>query len=189
MKVTRTLCLPVLLKISTLAYKLTFHTRMVMLSHFLEGTSSQNSSQWRGQIHVDGRNFASYGRSDFATGHRFLGAVNYTYNWTKDKANATTISLIYEGLQGSPYSYVIGGSNARNLNNETGSTSNNRSLIYIPEDRTDINLVDYKVGDVTITADEQWTKLNAYIESDPYLSENRGGYAEKFKLDAICFIP
>ncbi len=144
-----------------------------------EGTSSQNSSQWRGQIHVDGRNFASYGRSDFATGHRFLGAVNYTYNWTKDKANATTISLIYEGLQGSPYSYVIGGSNARNLNNETGSTSNNRSLIYIPEDRTDINLVDYKVGDVTITADEQWTKLNAYIESDPYLSENRGGYAEK----------
>lgn len=144
-----------------------------------EGTSSQNSSQWRGQVHVDGRNFASYGRSDFAGGHRVLGALNYTYNWTKDKANATTISIIYEGLQSSPYSYVIGGSNARNLNNETGSTGRNRSLIYIPENRQDINLVDYKVGDITITADEQWTKLESYINSDPYLSQNRGEYAEK----------
>jgi len=144
-----------------------------------EGTSSQNSSQWRGQVHVDGRNFPSYGRSDFATGHRVLGTLTYKIDWNSSKNAATTFSLIYEGQKSNPYSYVIGGSGARNLNNETGSTSRNRSLIYIPNERGDINLVDYKVGTTTITADEQWTKLNSYIESDEYLSANRGGYAEK----------
>lgn len=144
-----------------------------------EGTSSQNSSQWRGQVHVDGRNFASYGRSDFATGHRVLGTMSYTINWNSNKNASTTFSLIYEGQKNSPYSYVIGGSGGRNLNNETGSTGRNRSLIYIPKERTDINLVAYTVGTTTVTADEQWTKLNSYIESDSYLSENRGGYADK----------
>jgi hypothetical protein len=144
-----------------------------------EGTSSQNSSQWRGQVHVNGRNFASFGRSDFATGHRVLGTLTYKLNWNNSKTSATTFSLIYEGQKSNPYSYVIAGSGARNLANETGSTSRNRSLIYIPKERTDINLVDYKVGTTTITADEQWTKLNSFIESDSYLSSNRGGYAEK----------
>ena len=144
-----------------------------------EGTSSQNSSQWRGQVHVNGRNFPSFGRSDFATGHRVLGTFTYVVDWTGKKNVSTTFSLIYEGQKSNPYSYVIGGSGARNLNNETGSTSRNRSLIYIPAERSDINLVDYKVGTTTVTADEQWTKLNSYIESDSYLSANRGGYAEK----------
>lgn len=144
-----------------------------------EGTSSQNSSQWRGQVHVDGRNFPSFGRSDFATGHRVLGTLNYKINWTADKNISTTFSLIYDGQKGNPYSYVIGGSGARNLANETGSTSRNRSLIYIPKESTDINLVEYKVGTNTISVADQWERLNSFIESDPYLSANRGGYAEK----------
>lgn len=144
-----------------------------------EGTSSQNSSQWRGQVHVDGRNFPSFGRSDFATGHRVLGTLNYKINWTPDKNISTTFSLIYDGQKGNPYSYVIGGSGARNLANETGSTSRNRSLIYIPKESTDINLVEYKVGTNTISVADQWERLNSFIESDPYLSANRGGYAEK----------
>lgn len=44
-----------------------------------EGTSSQNSSQWRGQVNVDGRNNPSYGRSDFAAGHRYVGAISYSF--------------------------------------------------------------------------------------------------------------
>lgn len=144
-----------------------------------EGTSSQNSSQWRGQVHVDGRNFPSFGRSDFATGHRVLGTLNYKINWTPDNNISTTFSLIYDGQKGNPYSYVIGGSGARNLANETGSTSRNRSLIYIPKESTDINLVEYKVGTNTISVADQWERLNSFIESDPYLSANRGGYAEK----------
>ena len=140
-----------------------------------EGTSSQNSSQWRGQVSIDGRNDPVLGRSDFALGHRVLSTLSYTVDWNKGKNASTTISLIYDGQAGSPYSYVIGGSGGRNPNNETGSTSRNRSLVYIPADASEINLVD-KDG---VTAAQQWEMLNAFIEDDPYLSENRGGYAEK----------
>ena len=144
-----------------------------------EGTSSQNASQWRGQVNINGRNNPALGRSDFATGHRVLGTLTYQINWNTQKTLGTTISLVYEGLKGDPYSYVIGGSGARNLNNETGSTSRNRSLIYIPENMDDINLVSYTSGGVTVTPEEQWAKLDSYIESDSYLSKNRGDYAEK----------
>lgn len=144
-----------------------------------EGTSSQNSSQWRGQVSIDGRNNPVLGRSDFALGHRLISSLSYRKAWTRDQNVATTITLFYDGMAGSPYSYIIGGSAARNLNNETGSTSRNRSLIWIPADASEINLVDYTANGVTVTAAEQWENLNAFIEDDPYLSENRGGYAEK----------
>jgi hypothetical protein len=140
-----------------------------------EGTSSQNSSQWRGQVHIDGRNNPVLGRSDFALGHRVLGTLNYSFDWDQDGNTKTSITLLYEGLKGSPYSYVIGGRGARNLSNETGSTSRNRSLIYIPANQNEITLVEAN----GISPQEQWNRLNAFIEDDPYLSENRGGYAEK----------
>lgn len=140
-----------------------------------EGTSSQNSSQWRGQVSIDGRNNPVLGRSDFALGHRVLGVLTYSVDWNKAKNATTTISLVYDGQKGSPYSYVIGGGNGRNINNETGSTSRNRSLIWIPADASEINLVETN----GVSPAEQWTRLNNFIENDPYLSNNRGGYAEK----------
>jgi hypothetical protein len=140
-----------------------------------EGTSSQNSSQWRGQVNIDGRNNPVLGRSDFALGHRVLGTLNYTFDWNKEKNATTSITLLYEGLKGNPYSYVIGGFGARNLNLETGSTSRNRSLIYIPANQNEITLVEAN----GVSPQEQWNRLNAFIEDDPYLSENRGSYAEK----------
>ncbi len=142
-----------------------------------EGTSSQNSSQWRGQVNYNGRNAPVLGRSDYAMGHRFLANVTYRKEWSK--GTATSASIFYNGQSGEAYSYVIGGSNARNLNNETGSTSANRSLVYIPVDMSDINLKDYTAGGTVVTAAEQWTNLNAFIESDKTLSEHRGEYAEK----------
>lgn len=144
-----------------------------------EGTSSQNSSQWRGQVNVDGRNNPSYGRSDFAAGHRFISALNYTKNWGGDILNTTTLSLFMNAQSGQPFSYIIGGNSARNINGERGSTSRNRSLVYIPATQSDINLVDYTAGGQTVTAAQQWEQLNRFIESDKYLSNNRGGYAEK----------
>jgi hypothetical protein len=140
-----------------------------------EGTSSQNSSQWRGQVHIDGRNNPVLGRSDFALGHRVLGTLNYTFDWNDEGNTKTSVTLLYEGVKGSPFSYIIGGRNARNLSNETGSTSRNRSLIYIPANQNEITLVEAN----GLSPQEQWNRLNAFIEDDPYLSDNRGGYAEK----------
>ena len=143
-----------------------------------EGTSSQNSSQWRGAMTIDGRNNAIIGRSDFSLGSRIIGALGYVIDWTKNGNFNTTISLFYQGEAGSPYSYVYGnGFNedtrrsifASNLNNEGGSTSRNRSLIYIPATASDINLED----------PSQWAALDNFISQDSYLSKNRGSYALK----------
>jgi hypothetical protein len=146
-----------------------------------EGSSSQNSSQWRGSFNVDGRNSAELGRSDFAMGHRVIASLNYGIDWTKSKAATTRISVFYNGESGDAFSYVYGGtsSSARNPNNETGSTSNNRSLIYIPKSSSEIQLVDYTSGGTTYTAAEQWASLDKFISDDKYLSANRGKYAEK----------
>ena len=140
-----------------------------------EGTSSQNSSQWRGQMHVDGRNNPVLGRSDYALGHRVLANLNYGIDWSGNRNFRTSINLLFDGMAGSPYSYVYGGRSARNINNETGSTSRNRSLIYVPRDQSEIILVE----DGGVSPDEQWNRLNAFIEDDPYLSEHRGEYVEK----------
>lgn len=144
-----------------------------------EGTSSQNSSQWRGQTSIDGRNTPVYGRSDYSMGHRILGALNYKLKWGSTGSSATTFSLFYNGQSGTAFSYVIAGSNGRNPNNETGSTSRNRSLVYVPATQSDINLVSYTSGGVTVTATQQWAALDALIESDPSLKSRRGQYAEK----------
>jgi len=152
-----------------------------------EGTSSQNSSQWRGHVNIDGRNNPSYGRSDFAVGHRVLTSLTYGYNWTADGNNRTSVSLFLNGQSGNPYSYVISGGiinrnndlNGQNVNRETGSINANRSLVYIPASQSEINLVDYTVGGNTITAAQQWANLSKVIDDDKYLSANKGKYAEK----------
>jgi len=140
-----------------------------------EGTSSQNSSQWRGQINIDGRNNPIYGRSDYSVGSRLISALSYKLNWNQTGTTATTFSLFYEGQSGLAYSYVIGGSGGRNVNNETGSTSRNRGLVYVPAAQGDIRLVE--AG--RLTPDEQWALLDAFIENDEHLKSNRGGYADK----------
>jgi hypothetical protein len=145
-----------------------------------EGTSSQNSSQWRGQVHIDGRNQPVFGRSDYAMGHRVVSSLSYRKDWTGDGSFATSVSLFYNGQTGTAMSYVIGGNSARNIANETGSTSRNRSLVYVPASASEINLVDYTLSSGTVvTAAQQWENLNALIEDDMNLKNSRGGYAEK----------
>jgi hypothetical protein len=146
-----------------------------------EGTSSQNSSQWRGAFSTDGRNNAVLGRSDFSPGSRVISSINYGKDWSGDGLFTTTVSLFYSGESGSPYSYVYGfgaenGSDPRNINSERGSTSRTRSLIYVPASQNDIALIDITDGP---TAAQQWTALNKFIEEDDYLSTRRGQYAEQ----------
>lgn len=137
-----------------------------------EGTSSQNSSQWRGAFNVNGRNFAEIGRSDFAAGHRIISALSYKIDWGGKDDFATIFSIFYEGESGNNYSYVY---NEDNLSNERGSNNRERTLIFIPETEFDIHLVDTD----ELTAEEQWLLLDDFIEQDNYLRRNRGEYAEK----------
>ncbi len=109
------------------------------------------------------------GYSDHDVRHRFIGAIT----WRKEYGNyATSIGLVYEGVQGGPgenigdiggrYSYTYAG----DLNND-GAAGND--LMFIPADASQIKLQN----------PAQWPALDAFIRQDPYLSENRGQYAQR----------
>jgi hypothetical protein len=140
-----------------------------------DGTSSQNSSQWRGLHAIDGRNFwDELARSNFAQGSRVIGQIAYRQEYFG--FGGTEIALVYEGLSGDVSTYIIG--NGDNFDNED---SRNRALVYVPETQNDIILVDRtdRDGNVIASADEQWAQLDQFIENDKYLSSRRGQYTER----------
>lgn len=137
------------------------------------GTSSVAYSNWRYVNNVNGLNDLSQTRSNYSAGSRVVGLVSYRKEYLNNLL-ATQISLFYNGQSGQPISYRYDG----DINND--GTSND--MIYIPRTAADINLIDYTTtgtNPVTVTAAEQWAKLDAYIEGDDYLKEHRGEYAER----------
>lgn len=132
----------------------------------LDGTSSQNSSQWRNLETVNGSNRPDLSISDFSPGHRILANSTIEFKWSE--TIKTRIGLFYEGAEGAPFSYVIDG----NLLADTGSDS---GLIFVPANEDQAQLVDS--GD--LTAAEQWALLDAFIDSNDYLSSRRGKFAER----------
>jgi hypothetical protein len=140
-----------------------------------DGTSSQNSSQWRYMETVNGLNHLDLSWSDFDMKSRIMAFVSYKAEYANNFA--TTIGLYYNGLTGDPYSYVY--NDYPGLVNGEGENTGN--LIWVPASQDEINLIDITDddGNVTMSAAEQWNALNSFIENDDYLSENRGGYAER----------
>ena len=133
-----------------------------------DGTSSQNSSQWRGIQTVNGKNSKlPVTRSDFSQGSRVIGNVSYELKWNDNVK--TTIGLFYEGSQSRPVSYTY--REGRDLLNDD---SRDNALIFVPADQSQITLD----GDVAEQA-AQWSALDAFIESNDYLKTRRGKYAER----------
>lgn len=137
-----------------------------------DGTSSQNSSQWRYMENVRGLNHIDLSYSDFDMGSRLMAFVSYKVEYANNFA--TTLSLIYNGQSGQRYSYVY--NDRGNLNGEGENPGN---LIWIPANQSQINLVPIvdKDGNITKTPEQQWANLNSFIASDKYLNDNRGDYA------------
>lgn len=133
----------------------------------LDGTSSQNSSQWRNLETVNGSNRPDLSVSDFAPGHRIIANSTIEFKWSEKVK--TRIGLFYEGAEGAPFSYVVGGSG---LLSDTGSNS---ALIFVPANESQAHLVDR--GD--LTASQQWLALNQVIENNDYLRSRRGQFAER----------
>lgn len=136
-----------------------------------DGTSSQNSSQWRNIQTVNGKNSnLPVTRSDFALGNRITANVSYALEWSENIK--TTFGVFYEGVQSGPYSFTY--NEGRDLLNDD---SRDNALIYIPANAAEISLVG--------TPEEQaakWQLLNTFINSIDYLRENRGEYAERNAL-------
>jgi hypothetical protein len=117
--------------------------------------------------------------SEFGQRHRIVGATTLTRTWSP--GFATNVGLFLEvaegnrfaGAGGNRYSFIYAG-------DVNGDGQGGNDLIYIPRDQSDIQLEAFTIGTTTITAQDQWTRLNAFINQDDYLSENRGRIAERF---------
>jgi len=129
-----------------------------------DGTSSQNSSQWRGIQNVNGKNSdLPVTRSDFSAGSRIISNMSYEKKWSDNLKS--TFGIVYSGSQGRPYSYTYGGE-AGDLQND--DSRDFTSLIYIPTNENDIRLTT-----------NNWAELDAFISNDEYLNSRRGNYAER----------
>ncbi|MDT0538497.1 carboxypeptidase regulatory-like domain-containing protein [Croceitalea sp. P059] len=133
-----------------------------------DGTSSQNSSQWRNIQSVNGKNSdLPVTRSDFALGNRIVADASYQISWNENVK--TTVALLYQGFQGSPYSFTY--NEGRDIFNDD---SRDNALIFIPASEGQIQFS----GDAAEQA-AQWAQLDNFINSVDHLRENRGGYAER----------
>jgi hypothetical protein len=126
---------------------------------------SWNNNQHSGDPNNPGAAFATG-----SPGHRVFAAVSYRKEYFK--FGATTISLFWDGYNQGLTSYVFAG----DLNGD-GGTSND--LIYIHGNVSEMNFREYSSGGVTFTTAQQAAAWDAFIEQDPYLSKNRGKYAER----------
>ena len=134
-----------------------------------EGTSSQNSSQWRNQLSVNGKNSdLPASRSRFAQGHRIIANASYDLKWNDNIK--TTFGLFYQGINGNAFTYTY--QEGKDVLNDDSSDN---AVIYVPLNAADIRL---KEGANGLTAAQQWDALDSFIESNDYLKSRRGKYAE-----------
>ena len=138
------------------------------------GTSSVAVSTWEFNPHAGNPNNLPLSYSNFDLRHRVIGSFSYRKEYAKNFA--TTLSAFYNGQSGTPFSYSYFGGD---LNNDGGAfQSNSNDLIYIPRSQNEIVLVTASANDRRPIS-QQWTELNAFIENDKYLKENRGEYAAR----------
>lgn len=135
---------------------------------------------WNNNQHPGDPNNPGVAFSVNSPGHRVLAAVSYRKEYFS--FGATTVSLFWEGSRNFPadpfvtFSRTASYAYSGDLNGD-GGTSND--LIYIPNDKSEMNFEEFTSSGRTFTVAEQQDAWEAFIQQDPYLSENRGKYAER----------
>lgn len=125
---------------------------------------------------VNGTNEHEKGFGTYVAPDRIIATIGYRKEYAKNFA--TSVSLLYEGMQmGSVggytyarYSYTLGAT----VVGDRGS----QNLLYIPGSREELNNWNFK-GTDTYSADEQRNDFWAYINQDDYLKKHKGEYAER----------
>lgn len=122
---------------------------------------SQAISLWPATVATD-RNNPQLGFAGFDIPNRLISSLAY-------QTENTTISVFYEGADAGRFSYTYSGN--------FGDASNR--LMYIPNNASELNFQEFAINGVPVTAAQQAAILDAYIDQDDYLSENRGSIAER----------
>jgi len=113
--------------------------------------------------------------SNYDMRHKVAASVSYRIEYMKHFASS--ISLVYVGMLGGNgssnesltdgrYSYTYSG-------DYNGDGISGNDLIYIPKDKSDINLVKASADDPR-TAQQIWDELDYFINQDDYLKDHRG---------------
>jgi hypothetical protein len=120
--------------------------------------------------------------SQFNQRHRIVLSGTYSREWSE--RFATHFGLYFETAEGNRhlasggnrYSFIYSG-------DVNGDGSGANDLIYVPRSEEEIVLQDFvNASGQTVTAAQQWSQLDAFIEQDEYLNGNRGRIAERFGL-------
>lgn len=122
---------------------------------------SQAISLWPATVQSD-RNDPELSFAGFDIPNRLIGSLSY-------QTETSTITLFYEGSDAGRFSYTYSGN--------FGDASNR--LMYIPNSASELVFQEFTLGGRTVTAAEQASLLDAYIDQDEYLSANRGSVAER----------
>lgn len=136
-------------------------------------TSTTPGGAFKGIPVVGNPNKPTLAYSAYDLKHRIVLDLSYKFSYAKDRL-ATTVGLFFQASQQGRTSYTYGGNGDVN-----GDGVSSNDLIFIPANRSQINLIPYTSGKKTISVDEQWNALNNYIENSKYLSSHRGQYAER----------
>lgn len=141
-----------------------------------DGTSSVNLSQWRTNESINGRNSIDRAVSDFSGGNRFFAWVSRRFIYAHRKLT-TSVSFVYNGQSGAPFSYVYGGTSIVRDDGKAGGYE----LLYVPTEK-ELNTMRFEpfISNTTaFTEAQQKQALEEYIVGDRYLRNRRGGYTER----------
>jgi hypothetical protein len=138
-----------------------------------EVNSSQNNSQWLNMETVNGKNEVLRSRSDFDLGHRISAFVAKKFTYAKGTL-ASTVSLVYNGQSGNPFSYIYSTGPVRD-----NSDNDFTDLIFIPTADQVKGMKFVTNSSYPLSEAQQAQALENYISQDKYLSSRRGEYAER----------
>lgn len=129
---------------------------------------SQAQSLWPNVAQRD-RNNPETGFGRFDQPNRIISVVSFDTRFLNAKNN-TRFSIFYEGGEQGRYSYTYSGN---------FGDGNGVRLMRVPRNIEEAQLIDFTSGGRTVTRQEQWTALDAYISQNPYLSSVRGEVTER----------
>jgi hypothetical protein len=144
----------------------------------LSATSSRAISNYRfGRVLYGPHSEQNVGISSFDQPHKIIVAGTYTFPWERF---GTSLSVIYTGQSGDPFTYVYGGSGGRGDLNADGLQGND--AIYVPSNALDPNEIRFQAAsfnNVNYTPEQQAAAFEEYIQSSACLREHRGRILER----------
>jgi len=129
------------------------------------------AGSWQNNPHSNDPNNPGFGLSSATQKHRVFATASYSKDYFK--FGGTTVSMFWERRVGGSGSYLF----SSDMNGDGGTND----LVYIPRDISEMNFgsITTSAGVVTVTAAQQAAAWDSFISQDPYLSKNRGNYAER----------